>query len=345
MIIRLKKNTNSEQLNSIQNKIKSLGCDFFYREKHNEIIVSKLNNEKPFEIFDFVDEVLLIETRHQLSNTIYKNKTRFSVKDIEINSGVATIIAGPCSIENEEQIFKTAEFISKLGVKFIRGGAFKPRTSPYNFRGLGIDGLKFISAAAKKFDLRVVTELMDLSLLDDVYNYADVLQIGSRNMSNFYMLNELGKINKPVMLKRGSNSKTFEWLLAADYIMCGGNEQIILCERGIRSFDPEMRNVFDLNVIPLVKSMSHLPIFADPSHGCGNATFVPQMSLAALAAGADGLMIEIHPEPAKALSDSQQALSFFEFEILLNKINKMTSAISNQTQNITEQNQILTSPK
>ncbi len=229
------------------------------------------------------------------------------------------MIAGPCAIENEDQIFSTAAFLAGKGLKFIRGGAYKPRTSPYSFKGLGKSGLELISKAAVKYNLRVVTEIMDLNLLDEVYEYADILQVGSRNMQNFHMLRELGKIDKPVMLKRGMNAKVNEWLLAAEYILSGGNEKVILCERGIRGFDPETRNVMDVGIIPLVKELSHLPIIADPSHGTGASQRVLPMSLASAAAGADGLMIEVHPNPSAALSDSQQAINFEMFDSLVDQ--------------------------
>jgi 3-deoxy-7-phosphoheptulonate synthase len=192
---------------------------------------------------------------------------------------------------------------------------------------LGKDGLKLLSEAAKQYNLSVVTELMDLSLLDEVLNYTDIVQIGSRNMANFFLLGELGKIDKPILLKRGMQAKVNEWLLAADYLMSGGNEKIILCERGIRSFDPASRNVMDVAVIPLIQSLSHLPIFADPSHGTGDSNLVSPLAKASMVAGANGLMIEIHPNPSKALSDAKQALSFKAFEKLLSELETLKPAI------------------
>jgi 3-deoxy-7-phosphoheptulonate synthase len=275
-----------------------------------------------------VTDVTEIDTPYHLASNKWKNTTEFSIKDIAVGSNHFNVIAGPCSIESEEHIYKTAEFLHKKGIKFIRGGAYKPRTSPYSFMGLGKKGLQMISAAAKQYDLRVVTEIMDLSLLDEVAEYADVLQVGSRNMQNFYMLNELGKTNKPILLKRGMHAKVTEWLLAAEYILSGGNDKVILCERGIRSFDPDSRNVMDVGVIPLLKELSHLPIIADPSHGTGASSRVEAMALASTAAGANGLIIEIHPEPKKALSDSAQALSFEQFENLLASVSNLLSAFN-----------------
>jgi len=324
--------SNKQQIPFLVNKLKQTKFDYIYLSDKQEFVIPKLN-DKSFlnEFSNSISEIIEIDTPFQLSSNKYKKHTEININGSEISNTAFSMIAGPCSIESEEQIFHTAEFISSKGLKFLRGGAYKPRTSPYSFRGMGLDGLKLIKEAATAHGLNVVTELMDLSLLDEVLEYADIIQIGSRNMSNFYMLAELGKVKKPVMLKRGMIAKTNEWLLAADYILSNGNEDVILCERGIRSFDPQMRNVFDVNVIPLIQSLSHLPIIADPSHGTGEAKFVYPISLAAVAAGANGLMIEIHPNPKTALSDSNQALTFDEFDNLLNGIHVIRESIVNLT--------------
>jgi 3-deoxy-7-phosphoheptulonate synthase len=324
--------SNKQQIPFLVNKLKQTKFDYIYLSDKQEFVIPKLN-DKSFlnEFSNSISEIIEIDTPFQLSSNKYKKHTEININGSEISNTAFSLIAGPCSIESEEQIFHTAEFISSKGLKFLRGGAYKPRTSPYSFRGMGLDGLKLIKEAATAHGLNVVTELMDLSLLDEVLEYADIIQIGSRNMSNFYMLAELGKVKKPVMLKRGMIAKTNEWLLAADYILSNGNEDVILCERGIRSFDPQMRNVFDVNVIPLIQSLSHLPIIADPSHGTGEAKFVYPISLAAVAAGANGLMIEIHPNPKTALSDSNQALTFDEFDNLLNGIHVIRESIVNLT--------------
>ena len=289
-----------------------------YMQGKHVLVVSNQADEKIFEPFqNLIERQVHVDTSYQLASRKWKEKTTFDVKGVRIGEGHFNLIAGPCSIESEEQIFTTAAFLATNEIRFIRGGAHKPRTSPYSFRGLGRKGLQWIREAANKHDLRVVTEILDLSFLDDVYEHADILQVGSRNMQNFHLLKELGKINKPVLLKRGMNAKVNEWLLAAEYILSGGNEQVILCERGIRSFDPETRNVMDIGIIPLMKELSHLPVIADPSHGTGASSRVIPLSLAAIAAGADGILVEIHPEPSKALSDSQQALNFEMFGTLL----------------------------
>ncbi len=323
MIIALKDTSLVKEKQNLFNLLNSFSIAFQYIEKQNIVVLPKFNEPSIIKNQPVVESIYEIETSYQLASNVWKKKTSFDVSGIEISNSKFNIMAGPCSVENEEQIYKTAEFLSKNGIKFIRGGAFKPRTSPYSFRGLGVDGLKLLHKAAQEFDLHVVTEILDLSLLDDVYQYADILQVGSRNMQNFFLLNELGKIDKPILLKRGMSAKLNDWLLAAEYILSGGNDKVVLCERGIRSFDPMSRNVLDLGIISLVKELSHLPIIIDPSHGTGVASRVMPMALAAAAAGADGLIIEIHPEPPKALSDSQQTLSFNQFSELLLNLNTL----------------------
>jgi 3-deoxy-7-phosphoheptulonate synthase len=327
VIIFFKANTNNAQTAELQLHLSQLGFESQLVQKLGICIAPALLDTNFLTRFDFIERAQIISSNFQLSSLAYKKETSFAVNGIQMGTHFANIIAGPCSVESEKQIFETAAFLSKNNIKFIRGGAYKPRTSPYSFRGLGKDGLKLLSEAAKQFNLSVVTELMDLSLLDEVLNYADIVQIGSRNMANFFLLGELGKIEKPILLKRGMQAKVNEWLLAADYIMSGGNEKVILCERGIRSFDPASRNVMDVAVIPLIQSMSHLPIIADPSHGTGDANLVPALAKASMVAGANGLMIEIHPNPSKALSDAKQALSFKAFENLLADIDKLKPAI------------------
>ena len=234
--------------------------------------------------------------------------TVVSVGNEKIGGEELCLIAGPCAVESEEQMNQIAHHISELGIKFIRGGAYKPRTSPYAFQGLKKRGLNILSNISKKYDLKVVTEVLDTSLIEEVYDHADILQVGSRNMKNYQFLKELGKIDKPILLKRGMSSTIEEWLLAAEYILLGGNENVILCERGIRTFDTSVRNTMDVTAIPLVKELSHLPIIADPSQGTGKRSLVEPMSLAAIAAGADGLMIEVHNQPENALSDGFQSI-------------------------------------
>lgn len=296
-------------------------------DSKNIIVITKQGAVEGIENFEAVEAAYPVDTNYKLASNKWKAHTTFDVNGVAVGGELFNVMAGPCSVENEDQIFKTAEFLSKLGVKFLRGGAYKPRTSPYSFRGLGLDGLKLLRKAADAYGMRVVTEVLDLSLLDEVGQYADMLQVGSRNMHNFYLLNELGKIDKPVLLKRGFQGKVVEWLLAAEYILSGGNDKVVLCERGIRSFDPSSRNVLDVGVIPLIKELSHLPVIVDPSHGTGAASRVTSGALAAAAAGAHGIIVEVHPQPLLALSDSEQAISFSQFDELLTKIQLVQHAL------------------
>ncbi len=233
------------------------------------------------------------------------------------------IIAGPCSIESEQQMLDAAEQVKAGGGQMLRGGAFKPRTGPHSFQGLGIEGLKYLHRAGKEFNLPVVTEVMRIEQLDDVCKYADMLQIGARNMQNFDLLKEVGKTNHPVLLKRGMSATIEEFLAAAEYILSEGNSNVVLCERGIRTFETATRNTLDLSVVPLVRELSHLPIVVDPSHATGKRMLVPIMSKAALVAGAHGIMMEVHPNPAKALCDGAQSLSGGDFGELMQEIEKL----------------------
>lgn len=267
-----------------------------------------------------LSDVQFIETGtpYQLASSNWKKeKTIIDVKGARIGGDEISIIAGPCAVESEKQLFSIGEYLHSRGIRFMRGGAYKPRTSPYAFQGLKLDGLKLLKEVADTYQLRVVTELMDLTYLEEVYDYADVIQIGTRNMFNYTLLRELGKIDKPIMLKRGFSARVEEWLQAAEYILLGGNEKVILCERGVRSFETETRNTMDLASLALVKELSHLPIIADPSQGTGVRSLVTPMSLASIAAGADGLMIEVHERPEEALSDGAQSLNFKDFDTLL----------------------------
>ena len=237
------------------------------------------------------------------------------------------ICAGPCSVESREQIEATAQAVSKCGATVLRGGAFKPRTSPYAFQGLGGDGLKMLRDAADRFGMAAVTEVLDPRDVALVAQHADVLQIGARNMQNFSLLRETGDAGKPVLLKRGAAATIDEWLMAAEYLLVAGNDKVILCERGIRSFDPATRNLLDIAAVPLLRSRTHLPVIIDPSHGTGIARLVGPMALAGVAAGADGLLVEVHPDPPSAASDGPQSLTFEEFESLMKQVEVVAQAI------------------
>lgn len=238
-----------------------------------------------------------------------------------------TLIAGPCSVENEAMILRTADFLASRGVRLLRAGAFKPRTSPYAFQGMGSDGLRILEKARAAAGVGIVTELMDTERADEVEQSADIIQIGARNMQNFSLLRRVSKARKPVLLKRGLSATLEEWLMAAEYILAGKNYQVALCERGVRTFSDHSRNTLDLSVIPPVKALSHLPVVVDPSHGTGKRAYVPAMALAALAAGADGLLIEIHPEPDRALSDGAQSLDFDQFDQLLERLRALAEVL------------------
>jgi 3-deoxy-7-phosphoheptulonate synthase len=240
-----------------------------------------------------------------------------------IGEGYCTIIAGPCAVEDGESYLQLARVLKTMGVHILRGGLFKPRTSPYSFKGLGKEGLRILSEARDITGLPVITEIMDVRDLDSMYDKVDILQVGSRNMQNFSLLEELGQIRKPVMLKRGLSATIEEWLLAAEYILDGGNRNVILCERGIRTFEPSTRNTVDIGAIPAIKRLSHLPVMVDPSHATGRWEMVSPVAKAAIAAGADGIMVEVHPDPDKALSDGKQSLTPENFFKLYNSITKL----------------------
>ena len=262
---------------------------------------------------------------YQLVSREWKSqKTTFEINGVEIGKDLL-MIAGPCAVENEEQIYTISEFLSKKGVRFMRGGAYKPRTSPYSFQGLKKEGLKLMRRAADDHGLAVVSEIMSASQLDEFIENVDILQVGTRNMQNYPLLRALGKINKPVLLKRGMSSTIEEWLLAAEYILSGGNEQVILCERGIRTFETATRNTLDIAAVPLVQQLSHLPVIVDPSQGTGVRDIVDPVSVAAIAAGADGLIIEVHNQPEEALSDGDQSIYLDQFETLQKRLVKAAS--------------------
>jgi 3-deoxy-7-phosphoheptulonate synthase len=239
------------------------------------------------------------------------------VKDASIGDLEPVLMAGPCSVETEEQITDIARELSGKGVKILRGGVFKPRSSPYAFQGMGEVGAKWISEAAKKYNMSVVSEVMEISDIDTLYNYVDIFQVGARNMQNFKLLKAVGKTDKPIFLKRGISATLNEFLMSAEYILSEGNEQVILCERGIRTFVEFSRNTFDLNIVPMIKNVSHLPIVIDPSHATGRTDLIIPVSLGGLAAGADGLMVEVHPRPYEAFSDGNQSLNYDQMNDLL----------------------------
>jgi 3-deoxy-7-phosphoheptulonate synthase len=283
---------------------------------------------RTLEVVPGVMELIRVTKPYKLaSREMHPADTYVLTPQTTIGPGTFTLIAGPCSVENEAMIDRTAEFLLRHGVKLMRAGAFKPRSSPYAFQGLGLEGLDILARVRKKTGIGVVTELMDTELADAVEEAADVIQIGTRNMQNFSLLRRVSRASKPVLLKRGMSATLEEWLMAAEYVMSGTNYNVVLCERGVRTFSDHSRNTLDLSVIPPVKKLSHLPILVDPSHGTGKRDYVPPMALAALAAGADGLLIEVHPEPDKAQSDGAQSLDFTGFERLLESLRRLAEPL------------------
>ncbi len=273
------------------------------------------------EMWPGVSEVVPISKPYKLSSREFQlQDTRINIGDMTIGGDEIVIMAGPCAVESEEQVLQTARAVKAAGANILRGGAFKPSTSPYSFRGLGEEGLKILALASQETGMPVITEVMTAQDVELVSRYADILQIGTRNMQNFILLDEVGKARKPVMLKRGMSAAIEEWLLSAEYILAQGNRQLLLCERGIRTFETYTRNTMDISAIPIIQKLSHLPIIADPSHGTGRWHLVAPLALAAVAAGADGLMIEVHPNPESALKDGAQSLTFENFERLMERV-------------------------
>jgi 3-deoxy-7-phosphoheptulonate synthase len=280
------------------------------------------------ESFDGVQEVVHISGPYKLASRAFRPQgTVVSLGDVRIGGDEVVVMAGPCSAESDEQVHATAAAVKRAGAKVLRGGAFKPRSSPYSFQGLGEDGLRMLRDAATAHNLKLVSEVMDTSQIDVVARYADILQVGARNMQNFSLLRELGHARKPIMLKRGISATIEEWLLSAEYVLGGGNMDVILCERGIRTFETYTRNTLDISAIPIVKKLSHLPIFVDPSHGTGRRDKVAPMARAAVAAGADGLIIEVHVDPDHAMSDGAQTMFPSQFDRLMAELRIIAPAI------------------
>jgi len=281
-----------------------------------------------FEVMEGVKEAVRIASPYKLASRSFRPQgTVVKIGDVEIGGERVLVMAGPCSVESRDQIGEIASIVACAGAKVIRGGAFKPRSSPYSFQGLGEEGLRYLRDAADRYNLKVVSEVMDHTQIPLLREYADILQVGARNMQNFNLLRELGKERKPVLLKRGIAATIEELLLSAEYIMAGGNYDVILCERGIRTFETYTRNTLDISAIPVVHKLSHLPIVADPSHGTGRRDKVPPMARAALAAGADGLMVEVHQDPDHALSDGAQSLRPAQFDELMKQLRLIAPAV------------------
>ena len=325
----------AEQIQSVEAYIKNKGFDAHISngELHTVIgaVGGKVIDPRDIELLDGVKEVIKISSSYKLCSRMFQsNDTVIDVNGVKFGGGYAGVIAGPCTIETEEQMEAVAKKLSSYGVKILRGGAFKPRTSPYAFQGLGEEGLQIIRRVADKYGMAVTSEVMEISQIPLFEKYVDILQVGARNMQNFNLLKELGRVNKPVMVKRGLSATIEEWLMSAEYIMSGGNREVILCERGIRTFERATRNTLDLCAIPVVKKLSHLPIIIDPSHGTGLRDKVSPMSKAAVAAGTDGLMIEVHDCPECALCDGAQSLYPEQFNELYQKLQAIAPIVDKE---------------
>jgi 3-deoxy-7-phosphoheptulonate synthase len=289
---------------------------------------SRQGDPRLLEVLEGVQEVLRITEPYKLaSRTFRQENTVITIGDLRIGGDEVVVMAGPCSAETEEQVESSAAAVKRAGAKVLRGGAFKPRSSPYSFQGLGEDGLRLLRAAADRHNLALITEIMEISQLEVIEKYAHILQVGARNMQNFSLLRELGKTRTPVMLKRGISATIEEWLLSAEYILAGGNTEVMLCERGIRTFESYTRNTLDISAIPVVKQLCHLPVLVDPSHGTGRRDKVTPMARAAVAAGADGLLIEVHCDPDHAFSDGAQSLFPAQFDRLMAELRIIAPAI------------------
>ncbi len=333
MVVVLEKNVTEIQIENIIKHLEDFGFDVHKSTGIESIVLGAIGVKPDFdvrqvEILDGVKEVHRITEPFKLaSRTFKKEKTVIKIKDVEIGGDQVVIMAGPCSVENEEQINLLAEIVAKNGAKILRGGAFKPRTSPYAFQGLGEEGLKLMRKAADDNNLLVITEVMQIEQIDLIDKYTDIFQVGARNMQNYPLLSELGKSSKPIMLKRGLAATIEEWMMAAEYILAKGNKSVMLCERGIRTFETYTRNTFDLSAIPVVHKKSHLPVVADPSHATGYRDQVIPMARAAVAAGADSIMVEVHHNPEKALSDGPQALLPEQFSNMMKELRAIAQAI------------------
>ncbi len=333
MVVVMQERATDEQVQRVIAKLVEMGFDVHRSTGALRTVLGAVGGTRQFdvallEVLDGVQEVLRITEPYKLASRTFKpDNTVVNVDDVRIGGDEVIVMAGPCSAETEEQVETTTAAVKRAGAKVLRGGAFKPRSSPYSFQGLGEEGLRLLKSAADRHNLKLVSEVMDISQLDLIERYSDILQVGARNMQNFTLLRELGRSRKPIMLKRGISATIEEWLLSAEYILAGGNMSVMLCERGIRTFESATRNTLDISAIPVVRKLSHLPILVDPSHGTGKRDKVAPMARAAVAAGADGLLIEVHNDPDHALSDGAQSLFPAQFDRLMAELRIIAPAI------------------
>ena len=333
MVIVMKELANDEQIQRVIAQLVEMGFDVHRSTGALRTVIGAVGGNRQFdprlvEVLDGVQEVLRITEPYKLaSRTFRPENTVITIEDLRIGGDEVVVMAGPCSAESEDQVEATTAAVKKAGAKVLRGGAFKPRSSPYSFQGLGEEGLRMLRSAADRHNLKLVSEVMDVNQIEVVERYAHILQVGARNMQNFSLLRELGRVRTPVMLKRGISATIEEWLLSAEYILSGGNTSVMLCERGIRTFESYTRNTLDISAIPVVQQLSHLPVLVDPSHGTGRRDKVTPMARAAVAAGADGLIIEVHCDPDHARSDGAQSLFPAQFDRLMAELRIIAPAI------------------
>lgn len=328
MILKFNKDCTPKQMETIVSKLITENIEHYIISWKGEKLI--VCNTEVFNLPDYV-ESKIIDTPYKLASKGFQNeKTVVNIDGIKLGGKKIITVAGPCAVENRDNLIETAHFIKSAGGQILRGGAFKPRTSPYSFRGLKEQGLKILAEARNETGLKIVTEVMTPTDVELVGEYADILQIGARNMQNYQLLDEVGKYGKPVLLKRGMSATVTEWLLSAEYILSQGNPDIILCERGIRTYETALRNTLDLSVIPLLNELTHLPVIVDPSHATGKRTLIIPMSKASIAAGADGLMVEVHPNPENALSDGAQSLTFTLFGNLMRELKFVAEAVGKE---------------
>src|SRR3989440_830103 len=332
MVVVMEERATEVQIEQVVKRLVEMGMDVHRSTGVTRTVLGAVGQGHPdaglIEMLDGVHEVLRISSPFKLASRTFKPEgTVVSVGDVRIGGDEVIVMAGPCSAESERQVHAVAAAVKRAGAKILRGGAFKPRSSPYAFQGLGEQGLRMLRSAADAHNLKVISEVMDISQIELIAKYSDIFQVGARNMQNFTLLRELGHARKPVLLKRGISATIEEWLLSAEYILAGGNNDVILCERGIRTFETATRNTFDISAIPVVKKLSHLPVIADPSHGAGRRDMVAQLARAAVAAGCDGLIIEVHCDPDHALSDGAQSMFPAQFDRLMAELRIIAPAI------------------
>ncbi len=332
MVVVMNERATEAQIDAVIARLIDFGMDVHRSSGATRTVLGVVGTGKVdrdlIEVMEGVHEVLRITEPYKLASRTFKQEnTVVTLDDVRIGGDEVIVMAGPCSAENEQQVYTTAAAVRHAGAKVLRGGAFKPRSSPYSFQGLGEEGLRLLRGAANEHNLKLISEVMDASQIAVMGKYVDIYQVGARNMQNFALLKELGRLRTPILLKRGISATIEEWLLSAEYILAGGNQDVILCERGIRTFETFTRNTLDISAIPIIKQLSHLPIVADPSHGTGRRDKVAPMARAAVAAGADGLIIEVHTDPDRALSDGAQSLYPVQFEQLMGELRIIAPAI------------------